>query len=46
MLIFTNLVFTWFLIKQVAGQDVKSKIVKFRHFHAIFYGINLERYKL
>lgn len=27
MLIFTNLVFIGLLIKQVAGQDVKSKIV-------------------
>ena len=27
MLIFTNIIFTWLLIKQVAGQNVESKIV-------------------
>ena len=27
MLVFTNILFTWLLIKQLAGQNVESKIV-------------------
>ena len=27
MLIFTNIIFTWLLIKQLSGQNVESKIV-------------------